>query len=45
MNGAVLAANGELDLATAPHFEAAVRAHPRRRPTMLTVDLSAVTFM
>ncbi|QMU78360.1 STAS domain-containing protein [Streptacidiphilus sp. PB12-B1b] len=44
-NGVVVVARGELDLATAPHFEAALAAHLRNRPQTLTIDLSAVTFI
>jgi len=44
-NGVVVFGHGELDLATAPLFEAALAAQLRYRPRSLTLDLSAVTFI
>ena len=44
-DGTVLAVHGELDLATSPRLEAALSAHLRGRPAVLTVDLSAVSFI
>ena len=44
-HGILVTVHGELDLATAPHLEAALCGHLRNRPQRLTLDLSAVTFI
>jgi anti-sigma B factor antagonist len=42
---AVVAVGGEIDLSTAPAFEAAVATALKEGPSVLIIDLSEVTFM
>lgn len=42
---AVLAVTGELDLATAPRLEAALRRLAARRPRLVVIDLTGVVFL
>jgi len=41
----VVAVGGEIDLSTAPAFEAAVATALNEEPSVLVIDLSDVTFM
>jgi anti-sigma B factor antagonist len=41
----VVAVGGEIDLSTAPAFEAAVATALNEEPAVLVIDLSEVTFM
>jgi anti-sigma B factor antagonist len=41
----VVAVGGEIDLSTAPAFEAAVATALNEQPAVLVIDLSDVTFM
>jgi anti-sigma B factor antagonist len=42
---AVVAVGGEIDLSTAPAFEAAIATALKEEPPFLVIDLSGVTFM
>jgi anti-sigma B factor antagonist len=41
----VVAVGGEVDLSTAPAFEAAIATALKEEPPILVIDLSGVTFM
>lgn len=41
----MVAVGGEIDLSTAPAFEAAVATALKEEPAVLVIDLSGVTFM